>query len=303
MSSYFKILPNLLYPNIGQGTQTYKLVSNIFAKTAFISNILEDSTLYYPYDVMEGEKPEDVAYKFYGDPKKYWIILMSNNCIDPQYDWPMGSGVFANFINSKYSSLNLTLDPSETFGASDYSTGEVVYQGSDIVGSSAKANVVDYDYTNKSLQINFPSEVFSVDSSVTGLNSEVSHNIISINSNNDGFNWASNTNIHFVQNISKQNSYDQKITKSENIISQTSYDNSRIHSSGADKLYTIVDYTSKNESFVLSDGTTFSMQTNYYPVSYYDYEQNNNEAKRHIKIIQPQYASVIESELVKLMSK
>ena len=45
--------------------------------------------LFDKYDVKEGEKPEDVAFKWFGDPELHWVILMTNNVTDRYYDWPM----------------------------------------------------------------------------------------------------------------------------------------------------------------------------------------------------------------------
>ena len=45
--------------------------------------------LFDKYDVKEGEKPEDVAFKWFGDPELHWVILMTNNVTDRYYGWPM----------------------------------------------------------------------------------------------------------------------------------------------------------------------------------------------------------------------
>jgi hypothetical protein len=62
--------------------------------------------LYYKYDIQEGDTPEIIAHKYYGDTYRYWIVLYANQLLDPQWDWPMSSSVFNNYITEKYPSVN-----------------------------------------------------------------------------------------------------------------------------------------------------------------------------------------------------
>jgi hypothetical protein len=55
------------------------------------------------YDVKEGEKPEDIAFKWFGDPELHWVILMTNNVTDRYYDWPLNQTQFAEYLDDKYS--------------------------------------------------------------------------------------------------------------------------------------------------------------------------------------------------------
>ena len=62
--------------------------------------------LFDKYDVKEGEKPEDVAFKWFGDPELHWVILMTNNVTDRYYGWPMNQVQFAEFLTDKYGAGN-----------------------------------------------------------------------------------------------------------------------------------------------------------------------------------------------------
>jgi len=53
--------------------------------------------------VRDGEKPEDVAFKWFGDAQLHWVILMTNNITDRYYQWPMNQPQFEEFIKDKYS--------------------------------------------------------------------------------------------------------------------------------------------------------------------------------------------------------
>jgi hypothetical protein len=82
------------------------------------------------YDVKDGEKPEDIAFKWLGDAELHWVILMTNNVTDRYYDWPMNQIQFAEFLIDKYSDnvdavhhYEVTKDSGRTTsqGPSDYS--------------------------------------------------------------------------------------------------------------------------------------------------------------------------------------
>jgi hypothetical protein len=62
--------------------------------------------LYYEYTIQDGDTPEIVAYKYYGDSYRYWIVLFANQITDPQWDWPLSSNDFDAFIANKYQSFN-----------------------------------------------------------------------------------------------------------------------------------------------------------------------------------------------------
>ena len=58
------------------------------------------------YDVKDGEKPEDVAFKWFGDAEYHWVILMTNNVTDRYYQWPLSQPQFQEHITDKYGAGN-----------------------------------------------------------------------------------------------------------------------------------------------------------------------------------------------------
>lgn len=110
--SYFKFFPKLLY-SLNKGQQDQKFVPNIFAKTKFVKNALQNSSLIFKYPVKDGETPEQIAFKMYDDESKHWMVLLANDVMDPQYDWVLSQRQFNEYINNKYSSYNLLLDTEE----------------------------------------------------------------------------------------------------------------------------------------------------------------------------------------------
>ena len=54
------------------------------------------------YDVKYGERPEDIAFKYYDDPELHWVVLLTNNVTDRYYQWPMTQPDFEDFLKDKY---------------------------------------------------------------------------------------------------------------------------------------------------------------------------------------------------------
>jgi len=113
MASYFSRFPKLFF-SINDG-QTVDRVTNIMSKFSLNESIKENTAVYYEYDVNESDTPEIVAHKMYGSAQRQWIVLMMNNIVDPQYDWPLTTITLNNFIDAKYS--NTQYANSNTSGA------------------------------------------------------------------------------------------------------------------------------------------------------------------------------------------
>ena len=98
--SYFNSFPLMAYDM--KGDQNYKLLPNILKRVKLRSSIRSSSFMFDNYDVKDGERPEDVAYKWFGDAKYHWIILMTNNITDRYYQWPLSQPQFHEHLTDKY---------------------------------------------------------------------------------------------------------------------------------------------------------------------------------------------------------
>jgi len=100
---YFDTLPKVIYTQTGVSS----VYTNLLARVSVIPEILKDPLIYYSYDIQEGDTPEVIAHKYYGDSYRYWIVLFANELLDPQWDWPMTSKVFEQYLAEKYPSINV----------------------------------------------------------------------------------------------------------------------------------------------------------------------------------------------------
>jgi hypothetical protein len=102
--AYFDRFPMMAYDMAANGD--YKLLPNILKRVKLRAGIAAGSFLFDNYDVRDGERPEDVAFKLYGDPELHWVILMTNNVTDRYYQWPLSAPQFAEHLTDKYGAGN-----------------------------------------------------------------------------------------------------------------------------------------------------------------------------------------------------
>jgi len=125
--SYFEKFPNMIYDVKNNGN--YKLLPDILRRVKQRNAIKSGQFIFDTYDVKNGEKPEDIAYKWFGDAQLHWVILMTNDVTDRYYQWPMNDAQFEEFIADKYSNpdavhhYEVTKDSGRTTGQgpNDYS--------------------------------------------------------------------------------------------------------------------------------------------------------------------------------------
>ena len=80
------------YPKIAYTLDDFEseqVVVDIFRRIVFKKEYIDNSSYYEEYEVLGGETPEELSYRFYGTTQLYWIILMVNGILDPRFDWPM----------------------------------------------------------------------------------------------------------------------------------------------------------------------------------------------------------------------
>jgi len=101
---YFSTLPKVLYTDVAGNS---KVMTNLMARASIKPTLLNNPVVFYPYDIQDGDTPEIIAHKYYGDVYRYWIILYVNEMLDPQWDWPLSSNNFDNYIQQKYPTINV----------------------------------------------------------------------------------------------------------------------------------------------------------------------------------------------------
>ena len=104
MSQYFAKFPRVSYDLDRKKISSPDRVTNVFFRIAIVKDIVRNFSSYYEYSIRDGDRPEVLAEKAYGDPEAHWIILYANDILDPHYDWPLDNKSFEKYIVNKYKS-------------------------------------------------------------------------------------------------------------------------------------------------------------------------------------------------------
>jgi len=101
--SYFNLYQTINY-NVND---TETIVGVDIHSSQKIKNIINSyrGISYTPYIVRDNERPDQVAYEFYGNQDLDWIVLAANDIHNIYDEWPKGSETFINYIIEKYGSL------------------------------------------------------------------------------------------------------------------------------------------------------------------------------------------------------
>lgn len=105
MPSYFRQVPDFDYvsrdPNQRQISE-YATVKNLFRRGKLREDIFGNLAFFTKYKIIGDERPDNVAYKIYNDETLDWVVLLSNNILNIQTEWPLPQKVFDNIMLEKY---------------------------------------------------------------------------------------------------------------------------------------------------------------------------------------------------------
>ena len=133
--TYFSKYPQYQYDL--QDTQTRKLITDIVRRVQMKANVKANTQVFDNYTVKEGEQPDIVADKYYGDSTLHWIIVLVNN-ITSRYDWPLDQVALSEFVADKYSNVNGTHH--HEINATSGDTTKKLIVSSDTTGATAVTN-------------------------------------------------------------------------------------------------------------------------------------------------------------------
>lgn len=106
---YFRQVPDFEYISRDKDKQyisEYVPVKNLFKRGKLREDIFGNLTFFEKYSIKGDERPDNVAYKFYRDETLDWVILISNNILNIQSEWPMTQTTFDKVMLEKYGTYN-----------------------------------------------------------------------------------------------------------------------------------------------------------------------------------------------------
>lgn len=147
MARYFSKFKKVLYTN-NDNSNALDVVTNIISRFAFEESLKLNTSSYYEYDIKDSDTPEIIAEKYYNDPERHWIVLLFNDIIDPQYDWPLEDRALIRYIDNKYSAnggINWAKDINNVHSYYKISTRTSDYEGISLI---EKFQITQEEYAN-----------------------------------------------------------------------------------------------------------------------------------------------------------
>lgn len=122
---YFRQVPNFDYVSRNPGEKyisEYIPVKNLFKRGKIREDIFGNLQFFEKYQIIGDERPDNVAFKFYNDETLDWVVLLSNNILNIQSEWPVTQESFDKFLLDKYRSIDIS---SMNFLSEDYDRNEI----------------------------------------------------------------------------------------------------------------------------------------------------------------------------------
>ena len=101
---YFANFPYIVYD--ATGNFDFKVVTNLLRRVALRQKVRDNTLIFDTYDVGNGETPEILADKLYGESELHWIILLLNNITDRYHQWPKSYTQWLSFLEDKYPTVS-----------------------------------------------------------------------------------------------------------------------------------------------------------------------------------------------------
>ena len=216
MAKFFNYFPKTIYTS-NTAVGGLDTVTNIIARFGFEKKLKENSSAFYKYSVQDSDTPEIIAHKFYENSERHWIVLMFNDIIDPQFDWPLKYENFIKYVDKKYSA-------------------------------------------------------------------------------NGAANTTVQTGLAWAMSINNVQSYYK-------IVKRTSADGTVIEEKLQVDANTYANVGATSSSITLQSGNIITQAVTKEKKTYYEYEQEENEAKRNIILLKPEFVPQIEREFKKIIKQ
>jgi hypothetical protein len=286
---YFSNLPVITYAN--------NFVRNILSRAKIVDEFKNSQSTYYPYVLKEGSSSglrlENLSFDYYDDVDNVWIVHLANEIVDPYYDAPLTSTDFEAFLIKKYGSLR-KVNQTIKFYRNNYDQDDriLTISGYTALPSETKKywtpsvnfdnNIIGYERIKDDTIIT-TNKILTLDVTLSGnAQFQTNEKVIQDTSGATGFITFSNTTVISVQHITG--------TFSNNTTYYITGQDSSANASPS-TITTIKENLTENEVAYFS------------PVTAYDYENELNESKKNIILIDSKYTGMIQSAFNQVMNQ
>ena len=124
---YFSLLPNIEYDekpiSYPFSESDFVTAKNFFRRYKLNDDVFSYAVFFKKYAIEDGERPDILAKRAYGDPFYDWVILLTNNMVNSQYDWPMSNHEVNKVLESEYDDAYNEIAYYETIKIGQYAAG------------------------------------------------------------------------------------------------------------------------------------------------------------------------------------
>ena len=305
---YFNYFPKILYDPDGSGN--VRIVTNIMKRIRVRANMKKEFTFLDPYDVQDGETPEMVADKIYGDTGLHWVVLLFNDIINPYYDWPLSNRKLESYIKKKY--------PGKAFFITDESGGIGTFANVHFEKNWTVLGVdgntyddlqnITYGQTNAALVYKWDRDLSKIEVTDVSGDFATGDYLVAIGTSADGATY--NVGGYLARLVDLNYA---AIHHFENSIDKTMLNPLGAPPFGGTGEQAVVGHTSATEGYTYgSSGSNVTYddtilqnyvadQSSTYVKTNFEYETERNEERRTIRLIRPEYIQRITSEFENLM--
>lgn len=281
---YFSNLPVVNYNNT--------FVRNIVTRVKISDDFKKLSRAYYPYILKEatsaGLKYEHLAFDYYEDVEDVWLLFITNEVIDPYFDTPLNQQDFENYIIKKYNSIQRA-SQRILFYRNNFD------QDDSILTESGYSSLSQNQKRYWTPTVNFNNQII-------GYERQKDNNIISTNKI-VAITLSTNQSLNIGERVVQNNTGASGEVAFSNTTNLTlrhivgQFSNTAVITGDDSRISVTPTLASTLKQTLPDDEMVY-----YSPVTYYDYENELNEQKKGIQVIDSRFKPVIETKFRELMN-
>jgi hypothetical protein len=260
---------------------------------------------YYPLNISDGIRADMIAHNIWGDPYASWILYLTNNIIDPYYDFYLTREQFIQFINEKYGTVTKA-QQLILYYQTDWSAAEPININAYEALDAGQKKYYEPNYANTSFVQNYTqkkhqltvSTNYVLSLTISGnavpfIDTEMLHISYLPGSNGTAqFIAGTGAEIYVQHGVGDAFPYPDNPNTSV-VIGGSSY----VYGVESGANAAITDYSIVSMNIPLDEEIFWS------PVYAYDYEETKNAGNRIVNILQPKYVPAFINNTANLLSK
>ncbi len=285
MEKYFNKFPQFVY----RGKNAIDITRCIQIKSDQRNNIFN----FYPFELRDELRSDQVAEFYYNDPELDWLVYHINGVIDPYYEWYNNDYVFNSMIAQKYGSAETAIKRVKFY------RNNWVNDDRQITPSQWQSNIPDiwkkYFEPIWGQQAEIISYKRKADDTTTNTNRILRYNI----NYTSGNTFIKDEIIDIKLLGLTVGGGEVEYSNSSTLSIRSVYGNTVANSTVTVTLQGESSNTTATSSAFVTviENLKLDEEVFWSPVSYYAYELEKNEARKHINLINNEIASVVVNQI------